>query len=52
MMYQLFCDNKANMCIFEKLADEELKRIKMEKGIRDSSINKWNKETKGIMEVI
>jgi hypothetical protein len=40
------------MCIFEKLADEELKRIKIEKGIRDSSVNKWTKETKGIMEVI
>ncbi len=51
-MYTLFSDNKANMCIFEKMAEEELKRVKMESRVRDSSMHKWAKETKGMMKVI
>lgn len=52
MMYTLFSDNKANTCIFEKIAEKQLKRIKMESGVKDSSINKWAKDTKGMMEII
>jgi hypothetical protein len=51
-MYTLFSDNKANMCIFEKMAEEELKRVKMESRVRGSSMHKWAKETKGMMKVI
>lgn len=51
-MYALFSDNQANMCIFEKIVEEEIKRMKMENGVRDSSMHKWAKETKAIIEVI